>query len=60
MFVFLFLLVLTGFSLYMGLKKGKTFFLLVPFIGIFGYFFVEVLMVPAPFIDTVKFIFSLR
>lgn len=49
----------TGVSLILALRKKKSYFLALPFLSIFLYFFIEVLKVPAPFFDTVKFIFSL-
>jgi hypothetical protein len=60
MIPFTILILITGFSLIMALRKKKTFFLVVPFLSIFVYFFIEILLVPAPFFDTVKFIFGLR
>lgn len=58
--IFWLLILITCFSLVMALRRNKTYFLFVPFLSIFVYFLVEILMVPAPFFDTVKFIFSLR
>jgi len=53
------LLVITGISLYLAFRKNKLIFLAVPFLSIFLYFLVQIIMVPAPFFDTLKFIFSL-
>jgi hypothetical protein len=53
------LLVITGISLFMGLRKNKVVFLAIPFLSIFLYFLVQIIMVPAPFFETLKFIFSL-
>lgn len=53
------LLVITGISLFMGLRKNKLIYLAVPFLSIFLYFLIQIIMVPAPFFETVKFIFSL-
>lgn len=53
------LLVITGVSLFLGLKKNKVIFLAIPFLSIFLYFLIQIIMVPAPFFETVKFIFSL-
>lgn len=53
------LLVITGISLYLGLKKKRLVFLAMPFISIFLYFLIQIIMVPAPFFETLKFIFSL-
>ncbi|MFD1032986.1 hypothetical protein [Metaplanococcus flavidus] len=47
-------------SVIMGLKKKKAIFLLVPFASIFAFMLVKIIMVPLPFSDTVRFIFSLR
>jgi hypothetical protein len=53
------LMVITGISLFMGLRKNKLIYLAVPFLSIFLYFLIQIIMVPAPFFETVKFIFSL-
>jgi hypothetical protein len=53
------LLVITGISLFMGLRKNKVVFLAIPFLSIFLYFLIQIIMVPAPFFETLKFIFSL-
>ncbi|MFE8701823.1 hypothetical protein ACFYKX_14580 [Cytobacillus sp. FJAT-54145] len=57
---FLILLAITIVCLFLALKKKKTFFLVIPFISIFFYFLVQIILVPMPFIDTIKFIFSLK
>ncbi|MDQ0233236.1 hypothetical protein [Metabacillus malikii] len=59
MFILLLMLVITGFSLVMGLRKRKPQFLLLPILTLLIYFIVQIALVPAPFVDTVKFIFSL-
>lgn len=53
------LLVITGISLFLAFKKNKMIFLAVPFLSIFVYFLIQIIMVPAPFFETLKFIFSL-
>ncbi|MEH7443424.1 hypothetical protein AABM38_22850 [Heyndrickxia sp. MSNUG] len=53
------LLVITGISLLLAFKKNKMIFLAVPFLSIFLYFLIQIIMVPAPFFETLKFIFSL-
>lgn len=53
------LLLITAISLYIGFKKNKVIFLAVPFLSIFLYFLIQIIIVPAPFFETVKFIFSL-
>jgi len=57
--VFLLLITITGASLIMALRKKKSYFLAIPFLSLFLYFLIEIIMVPEPFFDTVKFIFSL-
>lgn len=52
-------LAITMVSLFMALRRKKTFFLVIPFLSIFFYFLIQILFVPLPFVDTVKFIFSL-
>ncbi|HAF0292667.1 TPA: hypothetical protein G9C53_005079 [Salmonella enterica subsp. enterica serovar Typhimurium var. 5-] len=59
MLILIGLLVITGFSLFMAFKKNKMIFLAVPFLSIFLYFLIQIIMVPAPFFETLKFIFSL-
>ncbi|MFC0272343.1 hypothetical protein ACFFIX_12950 [Metabacillus herbersteinensis] len=53
------MLAITGFSLFFALRKKKAQFLLIPFLSILLYFIVQIALVPAPFFDTIKFIFSL-
>ncbi|RNF40399.1 hypothetical protein EEX84_02950 [Planococcus salinus] len=52
--------IVTVISVIMGVKKKKAVFLLVPFVSIFAFMLVKIIMVPLPFTDTVRFIFSLR
>ncbi|PGT80786.1 MULTISPECIES: hypothetical protein [Bacillaceae] len=59
MFTLLFILALTGFSLVLCLRKRKPQFLLIPVLTLLLYFIVQIALVPASFIDTIKFIFSL-
>nr|WP_121610584.1 hypothetical protein [Mesobacillus foraminis] len=59
MIPFIILISITAGSLYLAFRKKRSFFLVVPFLSIFVYFLIQILMVPAPFLDTVKFIFSL-
>ncbi|KON86147.1 membrane protein [Sporosarcina globispora] len=54
------MMILTGICLFLALRKKRPIFLAVPFLSIFVYFLVQIILVPAPFMDTVKFIFSLR
>ncbi|WP_243387060.1 hypothetical protein [Bacillus kexueae] len=46
-------------SAFLALRFKKPQFLLIPILSIFIYFIVEIALVPAPFFDTLKFIFSL-
>ncbi|WP_396126076.1 hypothetical protein [Cytobacillus firmus] len=54
------MMIITGTCLFLALRKKRPIFLAVPFLSIFAYFLVQIILVPAPFMDTVKFIFSLR
>jgi hypothetical protein len=56
---FILFMAITAISLILALKYKKTFFLAIPFLSIFIYFFIQIVLVPAPFWETVKFIFSL-
>ncbi|MDF1508183.1 hypothetical protein PZE06_08295 [Robertmurraya sp. DFI.2.37] len=51
---------LTAICLILALRKKKTIFLVIPFLSIIVYFIIQVALVPLPFIDTLKFIFSLN
>ncbi|MFC4737699.1 hypothetical protein ACFO4L_13930 [Bacillus daqingensis] len=42
------------------IRYKKPLLLTVPFFAIIGFVFVQVAMVPMPFWDTLKFIFSMR
>ncbi|RIW36115.1 hypothetical protein D3H55_06560 [Bacillus salacetis] len=59
MLLYLGFIIITGACLVLALKKKKASFLAIPFISLFGYGLVQIILVPLPFIDTVKFIFSL-
>ncbi|APH03411.1 hypothetical protein [Bacillus weihaiensis] len=59
MLILLFLFGVTGFSLVMCLKKKKPHFLLIPVGTILLYLVIQIALVPAPFLETLKFIFSL-
>ncbi|WP_456277469.1 hypothetical protein [Bacillus sp. AK128] len=58
--LFLLILLITGLSVFFTLKKGKPQLLIVPFLFLFIYFIIEIALVPAPFMETVKFIFAIR
>lgn len=47
-------------SVIAGLKKRKPLFFLLPFGSLFAFMLVKVIMVPLPFIETVRFIFYLK
>ncbi|QCR30875.1 hypothetical protein C1N55_01125 [Lysinibacillus sp. SGAir0095] len=53
-------LLLTGICLFIALRKKRFAFLAVPLVALVLYILVEIILVPAPFFDTVKFIFSLQ
>lgn len=53
------ILFIIGFSLYLTILKKKPQFLLIPVLSLLIYFIIEIALVPAPFLDTLKFIFSL-
>ncbi|MFS0881719.1 hypothetical protein CHH83_16750 [Bacillus sp. 7586-K] len=59
MIFFMIMLVITGFSLVVCIRKRKPQFLLIPILSLLIYFIVQIALVPAPFFETVKFIFSL-
>lgn len=58
-FLFILLFITLG-SIVLFVKKKKAWFLVLPFLSLFIYFIIEVALVPAPFLDTLKFIFSLQ
>ncbi|MFC4321937.1 hypothetical protein [Litchfieldia salsa] len=60
MIPFIIILLVAGVSLFAAFKKKRPILLAVPFLSIFLYFVVEVIMFPAPILDTIKFIFNLR
>ncbi|MCA1055125.1 hypothetical protein LCM10_09010 [Rossellomorea aquimaris] len=60
MIYFILLLFITGASIVSAIKKKKAVFLVLPFASMFVYFIVQIALVPMPFFETVKFIFSLR
>ncbi|PMC37408.1 hypothetical protein CJ195_11675 [Bacillus sp. UMB0899] len=59
MMTLILMLALTLFSLILCLRVKKPQFLLIPVVTLLIYFVVQIALVPAPFLDTVKFIFSL-
>lgn len=50
----------TVFSVIMGVKKKKAGFFLLPVASVFTFVLMKIIMVPLPFMDTVRFIFNLR
>nr|WP_174734246.1 hypothetical protein [Mesobacillus harenae] len=59
MSVFYLILLITAVSMILCLRKKRAIYLTIPVFSILLYFIVQVAMVPAPFMDTVRFIFSL-
>ncbi|MCR6111930.1 hypothetical protein HXA35_16405 [Bacillus sp. A301a_S52] len=57
LYIFIIIMLL---SLLATFRYRKAFFLAIPFLTIFIYLLVQIILVPAPFMETVKFIFSLR
>ncbi|WP_367036236.1 hypothetical protein [Rossellomorea marisflavi] len=57
---FFIFMALTGFCIFLTIRKKKAFYLAVPFVALFAFLIIQIAMVPAPFFETVKFIFSLR
>jgi hypothetical protein len=57
---FITLLLITGASIVFAIKKKRAVFLVLPFLTMFVYFIIQIALVPMPFFETVKFIFSLR
>lgn len=53
------MLVIVGFSMFMAFKKKRPIFLIVPFLSIFIYFVIEIIMFSAPIGETIRFIFNL-
>lgn len=53
-------LLITGGCIILALRKKRAFFLTIPFVSLFIYFIVQIAIVPVPFFETVKFIFSLK
>ncbi|CAN7171236.1 hypothetical protein [Rossellomorea sp. LjRoot5] len=60
MIYFSLFLLITGGCIILALRKKRAFFLTIPFVSLFIYFIVQIAIVPVPFIETVKFIFSLK
>ncbi|MCA1060911.1 hypothetical protein LCL96_18505 [Rossellomorea aquimaris] len=57
---FMFFLFITGGCIILALRKKRAVFLTIPFLSLFLYFIVQIAIVPVPFFETVKFIFSLK
>jgi hypothetical protein len=57
---FILFLLITGASIVFAVKKKRAVFLVLPFLSMFIYFIIQIALVPMPFFETVKFIFSLR
>lgn len=52
--------ILTVLSVILALNKRKPFILGIPFMAIFTFMLIKIMMVPLPFWETVRFIFNLR
>lgn len=59
MTILIIFLILTGICLLIALRKKQFFYLLIPVATLTVYLLVEIALVPAPFFETIKFIFSL-
>ncbi|WP_064091921.1 hypothetical protein [Rossellomorea aquimaris] len=57
---FILFLLITVACIVFAIKKKRALFLTVPFLSLFVYFIFQIAIVPAPFFETVKFIFSLK
>jgi len=57
--VFLFSIV-TILSVVFALRKKKPILLGIPFVAIFTFMLIKIMLVPLPFWETVRFIFDLR
>ncbi|HSI66511.1 MAG TPA: hypothetical protein VK947_03785 [Planococcus sp. (in: firmicutes)] len=51
---------ITVLSVVMGIKNRRAVYFLVPLASIFMFMLVKIIMVPLPFMETVRFIFYLR
>ncbi|AST93713.1 hypothetical protein ACWE42_23935 [Sutcliffiella cohnii] len=60
MIILVFMLLVVGVSIFLAIKKQRPAFLSLPVLALITYVIVEIALVPAPFLDTVKFIFSLQ
>ncbi|RTQ96283.1 hypothetical protein EKG35_01125 [Lysinibacillus telephonicus] len=58
--IFYIFLLLVVICLFAALRKKRFGLLLVPVLAIVLFMIVEIILVPAPLLDTVKFIFSLQ
>lgn len=54
------LLIISVVCLFFFFKQKKIFFLVIPFLALFTYFLVQIILIPLTFIETVKFILSLQ
>ena len=58
--MFIAFIILAGLCLFLAFKTKRMLYLTIPVIAFIVYFTVQIGLVPLPFIDTVKFIFSLQ
>ncbi|PYZ95774.1 hypothetical protein CR205_15395 [Alteribacter lacisalsi] len=60
MFMLILFFIITAVSIFMMIRKKQGLWLTVPVAAMFAYVVIEIAMVPAPFGETVRFIFSLQ
>ncbi|BCB05914.1 hypothetical protein [Bacillus sp. KH172YL63] len=60
MIYFMAFVIITVGCITLALRKKRAIFLTIPFMSLFLYFIVQIALVPVPFFETVKFIFSLK
>ncbi|SEB07097.1 hypothetical protein SAMN05421743_11522 [Thalassobacillus cyri] len=51
---------ITVLSVVIALNKKRPIFLVVPFLSVFIFMLVKIIMIPVPFWETIRFIFNLR
>ena len=59
MYFFVFIAI-TGVCIFLAIKKQRPVLLGVPIVTLVTYAVVQIALVPVPFLETVKFIFSLQ
>ncbi|UFT98296.1 hypothetical protein KO561_13935 [Radiobacillus kanasensis] len=51
---------ITVLSVFFGIKRKKVLYFFVPFGSILLFMLIKIMMVPLPFMETVRFIFDIR